>query len=100
MFLLRETVNVKNSITILDEGTTDRSFGLQEGRSLCKKITDRAKVSNTGGYDAAMIKDSLVGVFDGLNVHILQIAEKDKSTVLNKISILLDDAFTEISKVK
>jgi hypothetical protein len=100
MFLLRETVDAMGFTTVLDENTADRSFGLQEGRNLCKKITDRAKTSNAGGYDMGIIKDSLAGVLDGLNVHILQFAEKDKSTVLNKISVLLDDAFTEISKVK
>jgi hypothetical protein len=97
MFLLRESEEEKN---LLDEGTADRSFGLQEGRNLCKKIIDRAKTSNTGGYDTGVIKDSIAGVLDGLNIHLIQIADNGKSAVLNKMSVLLDDAFTEISKIK
>jgi hypothetical protein len=98
MFLLRESIEEEK--VFLDEGTADRSFGLQEGRNLCKKIIDRAKTSNTGGYDTGVIKDSIAGVLDGLNMHLLQLLDKDKSATLNKISVLLDDAFTEISKVK
>jgi hypothetical protein len=101
MFLLRESVETgKKPSVAVREASGDRSFGLQEGRNLCKKITDRARASNTGGYDAGMIKDSVAGVLDGLNMHILQIAERDKSAVLNRISLVLDDAFTEISKLK
>jgi hypothetical protein len=98
MFLLRESVEKEKKP--FDEGTADRSFGLQEGRNICKKIIDRAKVSNIGGYDTTMIKDSIAGVLDGLNMHLLQLSDKDKSAALNKISVLLDDAFTEISKIK
>lgn len=98
MILLCEAVEEEK--TTLTESSTDRSFGLQEGRNLCKKITERAKVSSTGGYDAGVIKDSIAGVLDGLNMHILQLTEKGKSAVLNKISLILDDAFTEITKLK
>jgi hypothetical protein len=98
MFLLHESANEGKKP--LGEGTADRSFGLQEGRILCKKITDRAKISNTGGHDINIVKDSIAGVLDGLNMHLLQFSDKDKSMVLNKISVLLDDAFTEISKIR
>jgi hypothetical protein len=98
MILLCESVEEPKNI--FDEGTADRSFGLQEGRNICQKITGRAKVSSTGGYDTGVIRDSIAGVLDGLNMHILQFTERDKSAVLNKISVLLDDAFTEISKLK
>ena len=81
-----------------DEASADRSFGLQEGRGLCKKIIEKSKTPNA--YDVGIIRDSLAGVLDGLNMQILQLTSKDKSPVLNKISVVLDDAFTEITKVK
>jgi len=99
MFLLNERKE-KKELDAFDESTADRSYGLQEGRNVCKKITDRAKISSAGGYDAGMIKDGIAGVLDGLNMHILQLASKEKSAVLNKISLVLDDAFTEISKAR
>jgi hypothetical protein len=86
--------------TRLDEGAY-RSWGLQEGRNLCKKIIDKAKASNSAGdYNVSTIQDALAGVLDGVNMQILQIAGKEKSQVLNNISMVLDDAFTEISKLR
>jgi len=84
----------------LNEASADGNFGLQEGRNLCKKIIEKAKASSSGGYDAGAIKDSIAGVLDGLNMQIIHLTSKEKSPILNKISVALDDAFTEISKVK
>jgi hypothetical protein len=100
MTILRNIREDRKNLPVIEEGNADRSWGLQEGRGLCKKITERAKTSNTGGYDMGLIKDAVAGVLDGLNMHLLQIAGKEKSPVLNKISMLLDDAFTEISKAR
>jgi hypothetical protein len=101
MIVLRESAGKPEYIEYpLDESSSDKSFGIQEGRNLCRKITERSRTSNTGGLDMTVIRDSVAGVVDGLNVHILQISEKEKSPVLNKLSLVLDDAFTEISKIR
>jgi len=99
MLLLREAEGEK-APEVLQENSQDRTFGLQEGRNLFRKIAERAKASSAGGIDAGVAKDALAGVFDGLNMCVIQLVGKDKSPVLSRISIVLDDAFTEISKIK
>jgi len=95
MYLLKEE---QKNIEILAESSADRSLGLAEGRGLCKKIIEKSKTGNV--YDVTVIRDFLVGVLDGFNMQIIQLTSKDKSPVLSKISMALDDAFTEISRVK
>ena len=98
MYLLEEDAGEEK--VALDEGSADRSYGLQEGRNLCRKVMERARISSAGGYDSGVVRDAVAGILDGLNVVVINVAEKEKSATLSKISLLLDDAFTEVSKVK
>ena len=98
MILLHEAQNKRRGK--YNEGSADRNFGLQEGRNVGRKIIEKSKLPNAGGHSEDVIKDGIAGVIDGLNMQVLQLAGKEKLAILNKISMALDDAFIEISKLK
>jgi len=89
--------------TVVYESAQERNNGHRIGVKLCEDFFAQAQKSSG---DVAALKDSLAGLLDGCNEVLLKYVDNNKfknnmaRDVISRISVALDDSFTEIQKIR
>jgi len=99
MTILSEPVAKKT----VRESAQDRSAGHRIGLKLCEDFFSQAYKSSA---DIGALKDLIAGLLDGCNEALLKYVDSNKfksgnaGDVISRISVALDDSFTEIQKIR
>jgi len=88
---------------VIKESAQDRTATHRIGVKLCEGFFNQAYKSNG---DISSLRDSVAGLLDGCNEVLLRFVENNQfknpnaQSVISRMSVALDDSFTEVQKIR